>query len=232
VSARVFVEGLVIVVSILLAFAIDAAWDQHVERREESEILADLSAEVDLNLQALDRLTAGHQQRIDDARRLVTMTGSELRGLSGEEVGPFFFVLFSRISFTPVDGTLSSAISSGKLHYIENDSIRNGLVAWRGLAQDTGEEAVWLHEAAFEIVEYTRGTGRVSLGDKILGRGIGEPLPVDPREAGALFADLTADPAFVDLVTWKVGLHQEYLSELIGLRERLAGIAEELKDGS
>jgi len=38
-----FVEGVVIVLSILLAFGIDALWDQHKQRLEEEEILASLA---------------------------------------------------------------------------------------------------------------------------------------------------------------------------------------------
>ncbi|MGI9628339.1 MAG: hypothetical protein ACR2QM_16010 [Longimicrobiales bacterium] len=90
--ARVFVEGFVIVVSILLAFGIDAAWDQHVERREEAEILADLSAEISLNLQSLEGITAMHQRIFDDAGRLVSTTGllSVAARLSGRGIDEAF----------------------------------------------------------------------------------------------------------------------------------------------
>ena len=161
---RITVEGAAIVVSILLAFGIDAAWDRHVERREEAEILADLSVEVSQNLETLTRLTALHQRVLDDAGRLVAMPGSEITAMPAAEVRPFFFVLISRVSFTPVDGTLESALNSGRLNRIQNDSIRNGLVRWRGLAEDTGEEVDELRQATRDIVEHARGKGLMGLG--------------------------------------------------------------------
>ena len=40
---RVFAEGLVIVVSILLAFGIDAWWDTRVRRADEQQVLSQLA---------------------------------------------------------------------------------------------------------------------------------------------------------------------------------------------
>jgi len=39
-------EGLVIVASILIAFALDASWDRYQEHREEQRILDELSGEM------------------------------------------------------------------------------------------------------------------------------------------------------------------------------------------
>lgn len=43
---RILAEGAAIVLSILLAFAIDAAWDESVERREERTRLEGLRDEI------------------------------------------------------------------------------------------------------------------------------------------------------------------------------------------
>jgi len=47
------IESMVIVFSILLAFAIDAAWDSRREREEEVRFLVAIDAEVTLNLERL-----------------------------------------------------------------------------------------------------------------------------------------------------------------------------------
>jgi hypothetical protein len=222
------VEGAAIVVSILMAFGIDAAWDRHVERREEAEILSDLSSEVRRNLRALDGTMASHQRVIDATADLVAVPGSELRGMPAAELRPFFYALMSRVSFTPVDGTLESALSSGKLIRIQNDSIRNGMVTWRGLVRDTEEEVVELRQATRELVEYTRGKGILSVGQQYVDRGIGDVLLAEGLEPGDVLADLTQDPAFIDLVLWEADGHWEYLNELSRLRDLLSGINDEL----
>lgn len=50
---RILAEGVIIVVSILLAFGIDAWWDGRQDRRLEAEYLAAILGEVDRNLDAL-----------------------------------------------------------------------------------------------------------------------------------------------------------------------------------
>ena len=228
---RITLEGVVIIVSILLAFGIDAAWGRHVERSEEAEIRADLTAEIGQNLQVLDRLTASHQRIIDNAARLVATPGSELLAMSEAEVSPFFYVLLSRVSFTPVDGTLESALSSGKLHRIQSDSIRNGLVTWRGLARDTEEEIQELRQATRDIVEHARGKGMLAVAAQYIDRGIGEVLVADGRTMPEVLADLMRDPVFVDLVLWKADSHWEYVNELRRLRDLLVEINEQLGRG-
>ena len=47
---RVFVEGVVIVGSILLAFGIEAWWDDHQDRAEEQRIFVGLKSEFEQNL--------------------------------------------------------------------------------------------------------------------------------------------------------------------------------------
>ena len=51
--SRVLAEGAVIVVSILLAFSIDAWWEERQERRQETEYLAAIIDEMDRNLEAI-----------------------------------------------------------------------------------------------------------------------------------------------------------------------------------
>lgn len=53
---RYAVESIVIVASILLAFAIDAWWDQRKETREEQVALQDLAEELRQNLTAIDNI--------------------------------------------------------------------------------------------------------------------------------------------------------------------------------
>lgn len=229
---RIAVEGAAIIVSILLAFGIDAAWDRHVERQEEAEILADLGSEISRNLRALDGTLASHQRVLEGAARLVATPSSELRTMPAAELRPFFYALMSRVSFTPVDGTLESALSSGKLHRIRNDAIRNDIVTWRGLVEDTEEEVFELRQATRDLVEYARGKGLMAAGQQFVDRGLGEVVLADGLEPGDVLAALASDQAFIDLVLWKADGHWEYVNELRNVRDLLSGIDDELKRGT
>ncbi len=56
---RVFVEGVVIVGSILLAFGLQAWWGERQERRAEQELLLNLQGEFSANLASLEGTAGG-----------------------------------------------------------------------------------------------------------------------------------------------------------------------------
>lgn len=58
---RFLIEGVVIVFSILLAFAIDAWWDRRTEMIEESIALQDLQVELQQNLDAINNIWSNRQ---------------------------------------------------------------------------------------------------------------------------------------------------------------------------
>ena len=72
-SARgLLLEGLVIVASILLAFAIDAGWDQMRESEQERRLLAQLTDELDLFIDQLGPASRRISDRVDqDSLRLL-----------------------------------------------------------------------------------------------------------------------------------------------------------------
>jgi hypothetical protein len=55
--ARILAEGGAILVSILLAFGIQALWEQRLERAAEAELLSRLHAEFSANLSRIDERT-------------------------------------------------------------------------------------------------------------------------------------------------------------------------------
>ena len=61
---RMLVEALLIVVSILLAFGIDAWWEERRERIEEQEILLGLKQEFEQNQRAIENQVALHEDTL------------------------------------------------------------------------------------------------------------------------------------------------------------------------
>ena len=68
---RIFVEGLVIVVSILLAFGIDAWWDERGENRQEQALLQGLVKDFRRADSVLAVSRGLHQSKLDAAERLL-----------------------------------------------------------------------------------------------------------------------------------------------------------------
>jgi hypothetical protein len=73
------VESITIVFSILLAFAIDAAWDSRREREEEVRSLSAIDAEIAQNLERLESARIFRNAKHEIERQLATLGRAEER---------------------------------------------------------------------------------------------------------------------------------------------------------
>lgn len=134
---RLIVEGAVIVGSILLAFSLDALWDDREERARERSTLESLRDEFQENRTRLDSTRARHVELREDALRLLKVIA-----LQGEPAGSYAIPdhLVNQIAVTetldPVRGSLSAVLSAGDLLLIQDDSLRAALAGWPDDLQD------------------------------------------------------------------------------------------------
>ena len=127
---RIFAEGAAIVVSILLALLIEAWWTERLDRENESDTLARLSAEMTVNI---DRLN-------DPQYQLGMQATADLYGAveaalkNGEDSLDFPTLSLRRSMFvssfeadTPI---LNAMIGSGRLELVENTDIVSAIADW------------------------------------------------------------------------------------------------------
>lgn len=136
---RLLAESAAIVVSILLAFAIDAWWADRQERAEEARLLMALKVEFEENARQLPRKIADHRRSADAAAALIdafrpaieTAPVSVRQGdiLFASDIG----------SFDPARGTFDAMMQSGGLRYIRNPEIRRALAEWPSKLNDALE---------------------------------------------------------------------------------------------
>lgn len=142
-SARdLLLEAVLIVGSILLAFAIDAAWEGIGTDREEAELLSALLSDFQRN-QGLLEITA-EQHEAHRAAALDFLGGASPEGTAptdriddGTLIG-----LVSWTTYDPALGSLQAAIGSGRLSLIDNRSLRAELAMWTDLVEDLNETEV------------------------------------------------------------------------------------------
>ncbi len=116
---RIFVEGAVIVLSILLAFGIQAWWDGFQEREEEREVLIGLEAEF-VDLQArLQSLTATNRRRAELVERFLSDSVPKLEGLAVDSA----FRAATVVNVLDQGGALDALLSSGRLELIRDRDI-------------------------------------------------------------------------------------------------------------
>ncbi len=154
---RVFVEGVVIVGSILLAFGIEAGWEVRQERADERQALERLVAEFSVVDSVLGEWQANHKGVAEASEVLLQHTGPPgSASLSADSIGALMWTLRWLWTVDPPTATLSSLESSGRLGVIQNQEILTQLASWQALLSDlqSDEELVarWGSETALPYV--------------------------------------------------------------------------------
>jgi hypothetical protein len=124
-------EATAIVLSILLAFAIDAAWQNRRERNEEARMLTALRDEFTVNQERLSEITAFHADLRATAQALMA-TGSQPASVSADSADQMITDVTWWGGFISFESAaLDAVILSGKLDLLEDEGLRRLLTAWR-----------------------------------------------------------------------------------------------------
>lgn len=150
---RVITEGVVIVVSILLAFAVDAWWDQQQLHGAEQHALRGLQIDFRANREELRAVISTHEGYRRDLARLATLTDAELAAVPGDSVDIYIRAMQGFRTFDARDGNLDALIASGDLELITDARLRDALVEWRGRIADLSEEAVQVLSESQRVIE-------------------------------------------------------------------------------
>jgi hypothetical protein len=148
---RVFVEGAVIVFSILLAFAIDAWWAGVGQQKQEKLALDGIETDFAVYLEELAHDRELNQTRVESARALVKLSGRN----PGQIDTVRFEDLLSRVLiYSPIiipAGTLGSLLETDGLAVITDPTLRLELVAWTQALDYSEEMNAYLVEQSREL---------------------------------------------------------------------------------
>jgi len=136
------VEAVVIVASILLAFAIDAWWDERQERIEETEILLGLQSEFSRYRDDLDTSIEYHANV-----RLLTeeLMASTRRGSWDSKTLSIDHALITLSDPKTHDfggGVLDAMISAGRLEIISDHDLRVKLASWNEVLSEIRDDEI------------------------------------------------------------------------------------------
>lgn len=144
---HLFVEGTAIVVSILLAFGIDAWWQDRQIRREEHEVLQGLQEEFLTIHEVLARHSDLHQASLKSLEDVLSApdTSPDLVEIVENAIRELLTPNTTDIS----NGTLHALLASGRLEMLSNKALRKRLVNWE---REIGE--VWDDQEAHAKMVY------------------------------------------------------------------------------
>jgi hypothetical protein len=125
----------VIVASILLAFGIDAAWQERTDQAQESELIAAIERDMRRNLDEADRVLAGHAARSAALRLVLDSHPTELTDIPEDSARSALRRLAGAPVFTPFDGS----IRTGDLSLLRDPTLRAAIGSWAGSVADATE---------------------------------------------------------------------------------------------
>lgn len=129
-------ESFVIIASILLAFAIEAGWQNRLETRAQHLQLVALYEDFRENLAELEDREATVQSVVQDQLQLLALLRSAPAGVELHVPDSLVGALRSVGTIDPVQGTLDALIGSGRLDQVSNPSLRAALTDWPRLVSD------------------------------------------------------------------------------------------------
>ncbi|MEM7430504.1 MAG: hypothetical protein AAF351_01065 [Pseudomonadota bacterium] len=121
---RLTAEGAAIVVSILLAFAIDAWWDDRIERNTAREYADNLLVEVRANINDLEEHVKRHNDKVVAGAELLRLMKNDDLGPSDERTRALVTSMVFIDDFRPATSALDNLLGAGGLGLLENTKLQ------------------------------------------------------------------------------------------------------------
>ena len=125
------VEAAAIVVSILLAFAIDAWWTEKKESDVEHVALQALRSDFISSREQMAVVLRSLEGARADFARFQSATPAELSEIDPDAIRPIIIGLFKNHTFDPVTATLDALANDGRLGLISDAQLLRRLSRWR-----------------------------------------------------------------------------------------------------
>jgi len=228
-------EMILIVASILFAFALDSWWDERKERVEETKVLHGLKEEFLLNRSMLEQRIATHSS---DLLAIEELLAAVLRGYwdSTEiEVDQALAALIAPPTTDLGNGVLNALIGAGRIELLTNRSLRARLAAWEGVFEEVRDDEIMARGFVLDvIIPYLIRQGVPMSGPISLWKDQSLNAPRSIVNNPEALTRLLTDPEFTVILELRVGFKMhatgEFQAALDAVGEILAEINKSLAD--
>ncbi len=211
---RIVAEGFAIVVSILLAFGIDAWWNGRQQRAAELEALRAIHQEFQTNRELLRTVEEMHSEALMASRALLALAEIPRTELPApDSIEHLLQNARNNWTFDPLDGALNSLLNAGELGLVSSLDLRVALAAWPDLVQELNEdEVIQRNEIQERFTPY--------LGERIPLRGLFR-AEEGPAASQTDYAELIRGIQFMNLLEVRRRIAQNILGELRSVHRTL-----------
>ena len=214
---RIGVQAAAIVVSILLAFAIEAWWAEKQEQDIEQRTLQALQSDLAASNEELDKLLRRLVKARTDFARFQSASPSEIVEFDAEAVRVTMVSLVTPASFNPVTATLDALSSDGRMGLISDPQLLRQLSSWQKALDDIEGNGVDLRAESVRVLRATEKYG----GPFIRWRRSLDDLELLQRPNGEVLAEMHQDDEFMGVARMHQYTLSGYLLKLRRLDENL-----------
>lgn len=154
-KSQLLFESVAIVISILLAFAIDAAWDERQSRLEEKQALAGLHTDFLTNKRLMLEVTEFHDDRASFHALFRSSTPAAISRISSDSANAVYALLYAPFTLDAVRGNVDALINTGRIGLLQNRELQERLITFINLLEDLGEERGSIRSSSMAVLDAT-----------------------------------------------------------------------------
>lgn len=225
---RLFAEATAIVLSILMAFAIDAWWEDRGDRQAEQLLLQRLKADFTEIRTAIRMIEAEHRETSAACIALISIPEGSPIPSTAEYDRMVALVFLTSRTFNPGTGAVAAFLNSEGAKLVDNQQLADLLLSWSGLVEELQEEDGFLQQGlAGRWIPFLKS--KVSLGPYLaiydelkleLPGHVSNPDPRPPLVVDADFVNNVLDRyKFQQIALRDIGPIMEAVDEVLVLLE-------------
>ncbi len=224
---RIGVDGIVIVVSILLAFGIDAWWDGRRDLEKAQNYAAALLEDAQTNLNRLEQARSEAERQRESAVALSEWLKGDGSGADPDSVLTLLVASFAVAYYVPVTQGYDQVVSVGDLGLL-SEEVRSAMAAWNevwtSLKNAEEQSQADRHQTFLSfLVEETSLRRAFSVAGEVPGAPFGESAFPPATE------DLLGNRRLDNLLTYRILFIQDQLNKYETMHRALKTLVATLK---
>jgi hypothetical protein len=219
---RILAEGVAIVVSILLAFGIQAWWEERQALSLEADLLAALAEELEANQEALGADRERNAEALTMTDRFLRSAPESLAGLPPDSVFPLLDAFVRPVTFDAFTGT-ATLLSQTAILSSEGIAIRAMVTEWLARIADVDEEKVAFSDRTRAVQDLL-----APYAARVADAGAARSCALIASQGPGILAELRRDSRFIEALVTRAGIQDVYMANLDNLRADLDSLSSTL----
>ncbi|MFT5452478.1 MAG: hypothetical protein ACI9N9_001970 [Enterobacterales bacterium] len=206
---RTMLESVAIILSILLAFAIDAGWDKFKEGKQEKAFLESILSDFKETRSRIEESNTAHMKFIESSQQLLSFHGVDTPNIETEALEKILgSVFYDFNSLYLPSGSRDALFASGDIEIISNEKLRSMLAAWPTIVADASEDDALI---AYDVMNAMAPYLNRKIRTRNVIRSTDSPTAAEliPSIESVNYEVLWMDPEFDNIVSFRI-LNETY----------------------